>query len=501
LLSWPQQLTQPFIFDGEETVGRIGEPIGLPNDHVAKNNSHFKQHHPDLSVPFARVQGSYSGVYRATERYRTPDVTEGDVPDFVDVRRTRKLLGQVFNHFRGNCEPVPLGETHVNPRSAIGYVLKLFSRHERRPWRFKADVYRCLPNLCYWMKSFAYKFGIPVLWETSGKAEILKIKKVDKGDIRTFTFADPLFTLCFANLLTGVKTLMIHFANDFDLAPGRMGVTFVHGTFNKMMKTLDGMIVVKGDCIKWDASFRSALDMSVRKLIKEIMEASVGSDLADEIDYYFDQCFDSYVRMPGGEVYNLLYKKSGDPWTTGGNIMGHLTILCSHLVWAADQLRIDPYLLYLKVRWNIYADDHLNGYPEMMREFLSYESRQRFYSAWGVKLHPPPDDVIQEGPLGGVFLGATCREKYGRYVPSYSAERLLAILYCNSYSDEELEAVLTSIAPLVQTSGRAYEIYREYVSTYFPKLLPLLDINQNLFNGGEGGIKSLWNNYINVIKQ
>lgn len=502
-MDWPRKINPPFVDDREETLGRIGLPQGLPVDHLVKGEPHFKKVHPDLDIPFRRVQGSFHGVYAGTERYFTPDVAVEDLPAYVDQYAATKLLKQIFLMYKGKCEPVPLGETFVNPKTSIGYVLKQFAKNEfkngqiKRPWRTKAEVYQNMPNLTIWMFQNAWLYKIPVLWETAGKAEILKAKKALRGDIRTFFIGDPFFTLSYSNLLSGLKTWMIFFSNDYELSPSRMGVTFIRGAFHRMMRELDGMIVVKGDAIKWDASFHSCMDDKVREIVKFVLEAAPDSEMSSRIDYFFQQSFESIVRMPAGHLYEMLYKKSGDPWTTGGNIMAHLYILAAHLVWAAKHMKIEPYRLYLKVRWNVYADDHLNGYPKRtdqfpydIRPFLEFPHRERFYKAFGVNLHPPPEDVVQEGPLGGVFLGATVKKEWGRYVPEYSYERLLAILYCSSYSDEDLEEVIASISPLINTNSKASAVLREYCGRYFPHLLPLLDLNANLFFGGEGGIEN-----------
>jgi hypothetical protein len=502
LVGWPLKITPPHITDRDGCLGRLGEPIGLPTTHLVKGIPHFKRVHPDLNIPFARVQGSFQGVYKGTERYFTPDVSSEDLPDYVPQVAATTLMKQIFKMYVGKCEPVSLGDTYINPKTSIGYVMKRLvselyaEKLIKKKWRTKAEIYQNFPNLTNWMFQFSPVFKIPVLWETAGKAEILKARKANNGDIRTFFIGDPFFTLNYSNLLSGLKSLMIHFSNDFQLSPSRMGVSFVKGAFHKMMSELINMIVVKGDCIKWDASFRSCMDDKVREIVKYVLEAAPDSELSSRIDYFFQQSFESFVRMPAGELYEMLYKKSGDPWTTGGNIMGHLYILCAHLCWMARQLRIDPYRLYLKTRWNIYADDHINGYPKKsesfpydLMPFLAFPHRERFYKAFGVYLHPPPEDVVQDGPLGGVFLGATVKEQYGRFVPEYSFERLIAILYCSSYSDEDLEEVIASISPLINTNTRASELLRGYVSVYYPHLLPLLDLNAGLFFGGEGGIE------------
>lgn len=464
--------------------------MGLPKDHLAKISSHFEQYYnngnvEDIDIPFRRVIGSYQGVYKATDRYFIEDVTREQLPDWFDFNGAMQLMKDIFTAYRGQCAPFHLDDTHINAKSAIGYHLRQFSKDNNLGWRCKGDVYNSCPNLCVWYKKYAHIYKIPVLWDTSGKAEILKSKKALIGDIRTFTFTDPFFTLKYSNLISAFKSLVMINANDFVHSPIRMGVSFVRGCFNAMMKQLDDMIVVKGDCIKWDASYSTVLNDATRLLIAWALECEEGDDMYEELCYCFHQCFKSYVRMPGSEVYEILKKKSGDPNTTIGNSLGHLFILCAHLVYCAKQLQLQPYVLWLKTRWNIYADDHLNGYPPIMKQFCSFEHRAKFYRAVGVNLHPPPEDVVQLGPVGTSFLGAEAVKEYGKYVPQYNWLRLLAIFQCNSYSGDELAEVITSISPLLNSSPKAIYHIRKYLRSNFPELVPLLNINRELFSGLE----------------
>lgn len=463
-----------------------------------KVNSHFRSENPSLEVPFGRVKGSLPGVYKATERYFTPDIEVEDLPNFIEYERCMKLMYQIYKPYVGHCAPDQLKDVYFNAKSAIGYCMKQFSKQMflegklKKPWRFKYEVFQHLPNLVLFLNEWGWRLRIPVLWETSGKAEILKIKKVLKGDIRTFTFADPFFTLNFCHMLSGVKSLIIFFSNIFHLSCIRMGASFVRGNFHAMINEMRNMFVVKGDCIKWDASFKKCLVDVVKRILMYILNITYLSDDYFKLEYFLDQCHFSFVRMPCGEVYLIFYKKSGDPWTTGGNSMAHLFILCCHLIWMADKLGMDPYILFLKMRWNIYADDHLNGYPRICKPLISFEHRERFYKAFGVNLHPPPEDVIFDGPVGGIFLGAQIAEVNGRYEPRYTKERLLAILWCKEYTPEELQQVLISIGPLINSNKEAKEILACYIEEHYPALRPILDINSSLFSGAESASEDGW---------
>jgi hypothetical protein len=471
----------------------LGQPIGLHSDHRVKVNSHFANQHKG-DIPFGRVRGSLVGVYKATERYFAPDI---NVAQFGEARfkRVMALMYKIYAPYKGTCGLHPIGDTFVNPKSSLGYVCKQEMKrqyllgHTKTRIRHKGELYALTPRLIEWMFENAHIYKIPVLWETSGKEEILKMLKVINGSIRTFTFGDPYYALCYATLLSGVKTFMKMMANQFGHSTSRMGVSFVRGSFTEMCEMLRDKIVVKGDCIKWDSNYTEVLAMASYYLCCYLIGIEPGDHIGSQLFYYVVQAHKSFVRMPLGQILEILKKVSGDPWTTGGNCQGHEFILLDHLIECADHLQMDPYRLYRQCCWNIYADDHLNGYPSFMRQFVTYEWRSQAYARCGQKLHAPPEDEVQDGPLGLSFLGAEVVEKHGYYVPRYSYERLLAILYCNDYSPEELESVIVSIVPLVSTNEKACDVLKTYLSTYFPHLLGYLTDVVHQFSGEEDGIK------------
>jgi len=481
-------------------VGNIGVPIGLPKDHKVKVNSHFAKVY-DKPVPFGRVQGNFVGVYKATERYYHPDITVEDYGK-ERFRSVFNVMKQIYRPFKGVCRPVDFLDTQFNPDSSLGYVVKQEMKRQYklkntpRLVRKKDQLYPLTPRLIVWMKEWGWRFQIPVLWETSGKCEILKQKKVDAGDIRTFTFGDPFYTLNYSHLISGVKICMKLFANSFGKTSSRMGVSFTHGSFTEMCEQLRHMICVKGDCMKWDSNYVEVLAMASYHLCLYLMGCSPNEPMGKELFYYVQQAHHSYVRMPGGQVLKILFKVSGDPWTTGGNCMGHEFILVDHLMEITALFNEEngthhtPYQMYRKCAWNIYADDHLNGYPPILEQYLSYETRAEAYGRVGQKLHPPPNDEVQFGPLGLMFLGAEVVERDGYFVPRYDFNRLLAILYCNEYSPKELEEVIVSISPLVATNEKAQEVLIKYVSQYYPWLIPYLEDIKCVFSGEEAvGIK------------
>lgn len=504
LVCWPTTCTpflgnEPGIPNAPHVLAKLGDPIGLPKTHVVKPGTHFSRYY-DGEIPFGRVQGSYEGIYKATQRYQVKDVT---VEDFGTARfnRTIKFMERVYRYQKGKCRPLPLDEVMYNPDSAIGYICKKYMAnayllgHTRERIRTKGKLFELCPRLLEWYVQWGWRFKIPVLWETSGKAEILKQTKVDSGDIRTFTFADPFFTVAYSHLVSGIKVVTKMMANSFGFSSIRMGVTFIKGNYTDMMERLRPTITVKGDCKKWDSRFMTVLKKACDHMKQYKLGTTPYANEGQAIEHYSDQCQYSCVRMPGGHIYYLGQKKSGDPCTTDDNSDGHEFILCDHLCDASEELGVDPYSIYRQCEWNLYSDDHLNGYPDFMEEYITFPRRQAAYRRAGQELHEPPNDVIQRGPLGLSFLGATAYEKNGYYVPQYDFQRLLAILYCNDYDAAELEQVIVSIAPLVATNNKAKQVLIDYCVKYYPYLIPYVDIDNKVFSGEEAGIKmNLQNN-------
>jgi len=256
-----------------------------------------------------------------------------------------------------------------------------------------------------------------------------------------------------------------------------------------MMKELIDLITVKGDAKLWDASVTSVLHEAIFRFMAFLLNYKLGTPEWEKLRWFMDQCHISFVRMPDGVILVLFYKKSGDPWTTGGNCIAHMFILYAHLIWGCKEAGRDPLRASNQTRWNIFADDHLNGYPVWFEKWLTFEIRSKFYKRAGVTIHPAPEDHVQRGPVGTSFLGATVNLVDGRFVPEYSFLRLLAILACNEYGEEELEEVLCSIRCLVSTNSKAFEYYKWYVSTYHPNLISMLHEPIDYFSGAEvGGI-------------
>jgi hypothetical protein len=322
------------------------------------------------------------------------------------------------------------------------------------------------------------------LWKTSGKAEILKNKKIVAEDIRTFTFADPFYTLAFAHCISGLKEFYIGMGNCVNDWPFRPGVAFAHGGFSNMMSTLEGKVIVEGDARKWDSSFTSVVAEAVQEVFEHQTGIKPGHRLHEFFTWALQQRLLSAVVMPDGSVRIVPYMPSGSPDTTIANCLGHLFILVDHLLDSCEEEGLDPFLQWLKCNWHLFADDHLNGYPRALEAYLSYERRVVSYNRVGAELHPPPQDKIHQTPIGTSFLGAVCYKEHGEYVPQFDKNRLLAILYCNDYDDEKLVEVLTSIAPIVHTNPEAYDIYVDYVRVYYPRLLGLLTVRP-LFTGAE----------------
>lgn len=476
LVNWGEKLSTRMTSSdlNFETVGHLwGSPTGTKFE--IPNTSHFSQN-VDLHVPYSRVRPTFTTVMDSTKRYDHPDVT---IEQYGVVRHRRNItfMKKVFAHLKGQLKPKHIDDIEYNTKSSVGPLLEFEN---------KGDCITKCSDLVHWYSNWAHIFGIVPLWKTSGKKEIRPELKVAAKAIRTFTYTDPFYTMAFAREISSIKEWFILMGNCFSgLSPFRPGVTFAHGGFDGLMSSLEGLDIVEGDVRLWDSTFTSVLDTSVEEMYLFFAYGDHPTDFQKErMRFFCHQRFESRVLLPNGQVVVLPFMPSGSSDTTVGNCLGHFYILCDHLLDSCEQEKVDPFVTYLQCRWNLFSDDHLNGYPKWMKPYLAYELRLAAYARVGGALKPPPDDKVHSTPLGSRFLGAVAHRKHGCYYPIFDTQRLLAILYCNEYNDEELQMVLISIAPLIVGNVEACRIYSDYLQRFYPLLLGLL-IDRDILSGAE----------------
>lgn len=450
-------------------------PQTLPNTMVTKQQqkSRFREFlkKKDHTVPYQHMQGTYMGILKSNERYRVSNITKHDDPNFA---RNMKFMKSLFEPWKGSCNPHDLKDVEYNPKGAAGSVFK------SRGYTNKKQVVEHFPDLIHWSLDWQHKIGLIPLCRESGKSEILPQEKIDKGIPRTFIFSDTVTTLNMAQLLSGIKDLFSFNANKFGKWPFRLCSSFIKGRFNKFVRMMEGLLIAEGDCSKWDANMRRICQSAAFELYAYLLP----DQYHERLKYFEDVTFDSYVVLPNGQVITLPGMKSGRADTTMTNCIGHLYILIDHFLDVCELENWNPHSEWLRVNFNIYADDHLNAYPQKWRKYISYEIRSLYYLKYGQQLHPPPLDKVHEDPVGATFLGAKISYENLEYVPEYSTERLLAILYCRDFTDEELEEILVSISPLVCTNEDALSYYKSYVLEYFPHLLHVIT-DRSIFSGRE----------------
>jgi len=478
LISWVWEVLPPRGIDPPHVVGWM-EGINLPPFNNKKEDyvSHFGYTFPDLGRDYGYMTSSANGVYSASQRFLHPDITR---EQFGEARYNRnlKLARQIMLPLKYMAHEVgDVFDCEFNPDSTPGKICKKFG------YKTKGEVLAAHPDLLRWYWLFAHVYGVTPLWFASPKEEILLWEKIMSGVPRTFMYSDPFFITCYANLAHPYKDACLQLGSAYEWFPYRLGSTFVAGEYHKLMSTLDGRCTVQGDCTKWDSNYSSVLKDFSADLKNFVCDFD--REDRERYSYYSHHCFHSYVRMPDGDVWRMLYKKSGDPTTTDDNCNGHFAIICDLIGDIAESMGEDPLTLYNEQRIHIYADDHVFGFQERLRKFLDYDSRSKVYARCGQKLHPPPADIVSHGPLGLTFLGGTCGQQYGRYVPTYKFERLLAPFLLFDYTEEELKEVLASLSPMLATNLKARDYVVEYVQLYHPRLLNLLDLNKDLFTGRE----------------
>lgn len=478
LLTWSQNTdhARPSHTVDFPTFGFV-EPQILPSQMVTKKqmNSKFRKHlnSKDITVPYSHMQGTFLGVLNSNNRYHQPHITKESY-GLQRYKRNLDFLQALLKPWKHKCAPCDFRNFEYNPKGSSGAVFK------KHGYRTKQDVIDAFPDLFPWYANFQHVYGIRPLERESGKTEILPAKKIEAQIPRTFIFSDAPTTMNHGHLLSGVKSLFMLYSNEFKSWPVRLGVNFVKGNFDKFCKAFDGLIPIEGDCEKWDSRFSRVL----QDACYDIYEYLLPEEQKERCDFFREITFDSLVVLPNGQIILVPAMKSGRWDTTLSNCIGHWFILVDHFLDACEEMKLRPVSEYLKMHWNLYSDDHLNGYPEHWRRYLTWERRQAAYARAGQNLHPHPKDKIHNTIIGASFLGAEVVRQGVEYMPQYSKDRLLAILYCRDFNVEDLTEILVSIAPMVNTNIEARDMFLDFLDCNYPQL-SMIFTEASVFSGAE----------------
>lgn len=162
-------------------------------------------------------------------------------------------LANLFRPLRGNCRIVEPHDLKFNRASAGGILAQWMGE------RLKLGVFARNP---YYISAFWKRAHLemwPQYWKETGKLEIVKRKKIDAGDIRSFTFPDALYWASSAMMYQDQDDKMKEIGE-----PIAIGFTPYYGGAKRLYKMLRRIIKARfdrGDCHKYDRHVRKFLMM------------------------------------------------------------------------------------------------------------------------------------------------------------------------------------------------------------------------------------------------
>lgn len=454
LTSWQYELLpNPPIgirLEGFHTYGFMQRVVNGAKEWEVPNDAAFAVYLGENQVPYHAVRSKLSNTLDATKRYLGEDTTGMTLKHKCALDVAKRF----FSFATGTCSSEHWRDCHTKRPAAAGHLEKSLLGCKN-----KGDIIDNYAAELDWYQKYAHVVDLPVLWTASGKEEILPDTKVEDGVCRTFTFPGGFYAIGTSGLYSGMKNLFKMFAMCPQW-PFKVGCVFARGGFNSMVEAMEGMLVIQSDVSKWDGSYRLHVHQFVQEVIKLFKE-----DYGDFDDWAATKGYYSIVLLPNGQVVLVLRKKSGDPFTSHANCIGHFLVICLWAMRVASETRQDPLVVLRECVWCLYADDTMNGVPEKYREFTSYEFMQKCYTYAKMAIKPPPHYTVFEGPVGATFLGAKVKRAYGMYVPEYTKDRLLAALQCRRVNDEELRELMVSLMPLLRTNDDARGVVMEYLAT------------------------------------
>lgn len=274
-----------------------------------------------------------------------------------------------------------------------------------------------------WCTSWCDREDDPMIFDISGKTELIKEKKWRTGRIRPFEPQDLESLLECINQFGGGNSRMAY-EGSRPRCPISVGHVQQHAGFRNLMDVLGTCLrVFSGDADGWDTRYQQLfwqLEFGWR------LECAIDYDYItltgrsgkDVLTRLYQRIFNGFSKpllwyAPGGFLVVVYIMPSGCALTTYANSSGHFFIQAYHWVDASlqtgrdiDDLREDDFLKEVIV--NLYGDDNLGGvWNHALIPFYTYEARSKTYQLFGQRLKFE-DDMYSETPIGHKWLGFTC---------------------------------------------------------------------------------------------
>jgi hypothetical protein len=371
---------------------------------------------------------------------------------YTDPEFSNEFLDQVFTDLKEFFRPwkrssriLTLSEVTFNPDSAPGYVMKKHFGCSK-----KINVIQEKRNYVdlFWDKAHIQNY--PTLWTQSGKVEMLKRKKIENQDIRSFTIIPCEMFFSLARMSQQTNDIM---CQNWDKSPIRHGIVLSFGGILDLVRKMHfpNMKVVEGDCTKWDSTMSPwllSMCMHLRFYLWD-RKGMTEDEWWQRMIYYYQQTIYSCLYNSTGEV---LQKFGGQPSgtvnTTDDNCIIHLFVLCAYFRF---HLGRSLYSLWrVNVDLALYADDHIMTLSGLKVPLHLLEMRFNHYAKFGLILDREKDFVSSTFE-GHTFLGMTLKRVRGSLLPCYDELKAYNSLAKSdgNLTPEQKFAKATSIAYLV----------------------------------------------------
>jgi len=254
--------------------------------------------------------------------------------------------------------------------------------------------------------------------------EILPSEKAKEKNTRFYQFANVLhfFSTAQDNQHFNKKLYNLKTFNA-------VGVSFQYGGFDEMVRRLTrikGATFFTGDVSKWDKRFRVFLIDFCRRMRVNLYRGQ-DPEYSYRMEFqYKNETYVFIVLSNGQVIYKAGSQLSGKTNTTSDNVMAHMLIMIAYILFMCDtEETMSLNDVYKVMEALLYADDQIVAVNPSWHFITPFSSRAEFYNRFGMFLKQS-DDVIQDHVEGLVFLGATIKSYYGKYVPVYNRDRLEA---------------------------------------------------------------------------
>jgi hypothetical protein len=375
-----------------------------------------------VEITFGWVNQTFEGIKKQIMLYDRPQPEK--LPE--ETVWAEKQVIDMLHTFGVFSKLLPLVEIDFNMQSATGVGL-------RKDYKSKGDYFRYNKLDCEkYLEEGPDLKAIP-LWSIAFKNEYLKLTKIKENNGRIFIIppvnetAMQLSVLQFFN-----KQLYKH----FEYSPIKVGINFADGGFHRLVKKLQGLIDIQGDCTKWDKTFCDELRLRCKNIRMHLYRGINREEFYKRLEFIYRNSTESYLVTPWGQVLEVRMMKSGDGGTTPDNCMAHLMVVFAYIK------RNEKYILNVlnekELTWRVilrffelllYSDDHVFGFPQQMKALSTFDIRSAFYREYGLQLKKDDDVVKYDGnPIGLTFLGAVIEKYYGWFVPLYSLNRIWSAL-------------------------------------------------------------------------